>query len=584
MSGNTEGALRPFAFSVAAADLSRPLLAAGQMAREIASSLISRPISFGNATYVKECLESLAAIRDEVLRLTVFDRRSDLVRDLVDLLEDLLRKPSPVAFEQSVAVLDRLLEAHLYFPVQPYGMVPAGLLSGKAYRRVIAMIGPGIGVGDEIAFSVFLQGLRARFPESCFEVYSFFPGIWRTLVPSVRVRNLVGRPLRAYERIENSLALELAGDLLVVFATFSEQMMFLPFARLRSPSDLVEVSVGRGNLWWLPGDGGAPRRHCELEPELPHQGRALQGLLRHLFGRRFRDPRRREAPRLAPLQSSSPGEPFRLVVNPLTSKRIPLTPGDWAGYVGVVRRALSSSRRLECTIYPGLSLPASGYAAEVGRLCREKGYLAAGDAIRLLARSDGKPLDSSQAIPIVHAAIAAGDLLLGLDTFTAHLAAHTGTPSLTLCLSRNPEFWEEAGNTLWFDLNAAPGVVEELVRLVMEIVNGGSGGPRRSAFDWEHCRALSEWESPSRLVGNVLDLCDLRFRRWTALVDSIWSSLPTPARRLLDRVDAVYAWPGVRNRLGETGLSLRQARQLLAMVSDSVFFRLAVLAGRREAA
>ena len=43
-------------------------------------------------------------------------------------------------------------------------------------------------------------------------------------------------------------------------------------------------------------------------------------------------------------------------------------------------------------------------------------------------------------------------LVLGLDTFTAHLASFIGTPSAALCYHRNLAFWSDYPRTWWIEI------------------------------------------------------------------------------------------------------------------------------------
>jgi hypothetical protein len=490
------------------------------------------------------------------------------------MLGRLLARPGRAELRWLIARFDELAGAHRRRAAAVHRRIEAGVMAARAYRRVVVAVGPGIGVGDEVAFVRFVDELRRRFPAARCEVFSFFPAIWRTLAPEVRTRSLVPRPLRGYRQIDSWSALSAPGELLAVFATFASQWMFLPYLGCRRTADLLEIAVGRGTAWWLPAGGDEPRLLRALDPQVPNHGRSLRTLAGHLLSGRGRRPA--PADPAAPPRPSPAGDetPFRLFVNPLTTKRIPLAPDDWAGYVGEVRSALDAggagARPLEVTVYPGLAAPSIAYAREVvGRVRRAAD---GGSAVRagLLAGPGRRPLAAATATGRCFEALGEADLAIGLDTFTAHLAAHAPVVAVNLCLTRNPEFWEEGTNTLWWDLDLGPDTIRRLLRLTLEVRLGGAA----CRLDRRRCRELADLGPPEAIAGGALDVRESALDAWVAAADAVWKALPPDLRRLFEEVDRDLAWPAVRAGFRSARPSLREIDRSAARVESSLFYRL----------
>ena len=561
----------------------RPLAVAVHMTREIAHSLVSRPISFGNSAYFRDGLRNLERIRQAVAgQCRLSGTWEPSARRLIHRLDRALRNPSMPflkALNQPVAGLDPLAEFHrlIFRPLRP------GILSAEDHDRVVVMIGPAIGLGDEIAFNDFLLSVRALKPRADFEVYSFFPTLWPVLTRAFAVRNLVGDPLRVFERLGNLLSRADLPRILALFANFSGHKMLAPFLRPRVGIDVLEVALGKGQAWWLPADGGPAASHREWDEVVPNQHRSLERLTAFLTVRPQGAAKGRSAARAAlpPLPDLSRRMTFRLLINPLTSKDIVMSPADWAELVGVVRAALPPDHRLSCQIYPGLSTRCHDFARSVVELAREGGLLAERDSIRPLGGPDGRPFTAEVGIERTFRAISASNLLLGIDTFSAHLAAQTEVPSLAFCLWRNPRFWQRRLNTLWLDVNVGRSAVRAMTHWVVALICGApfaGRDPRPAAGIY---RRIVSLEAAGGELCAPSGRRSRRFRGWLSLLDATWQGLPAAQRNLLARVDEDFAWPRVRASLvapNATSLDLRRAFDRL---TDSMFLRLIALCARR---
>ena len=522
------------------------------LARQIAYSLYGRPISAGNDTYIRECLTGLAALR----------RRAAVsaVPAIAAGVDQVLRASSREALERLMRTVDET--GYQSWPgVADARPLRFGRLRGARFRKLIFVVGPGIGLGDEIAVLPFQRMLSAAFPDAAVEVYTSYPALWHAAAPGVRTRNQVNRPDKAYERIEELTAVGEAQSTLAAFINFSGLEMLLPYRLAGVPMPMLEYAVGLGRIDFLP-PGEPLERLITLEQEVPSMVRARDALIRHLLGTRDASGDTPPAPR--PRGAAD----FVLVVNPLTSKEMPLLPPGWARLVRAVRNVVPRRRRLIVRVYPGLSPAAREIAAAVTEACDTMRL--PGVAVEPMV-SPIERLTSGTAVSTTLDALANADLLLGMDTFSAHLAATIATPSVAVCLTRNPLFWESAAGSFWIDVGTGVDTVAQLLGSVAGAITGRPPALLDGIVP-EACRAAMGAETVAA-AASPFDVAGATQRRAYSALDEIWTSLRPAARALFLRTDASYAWPSIRGELAPT-TPLRCARIAGARLADSMFFRL----------
>jgi len=529
------------------------------LSRQLSYALYGRFVSAGNETYIDECL---TALRE--LRKTPAVSRNVNVRATFDAV---LERPTHDGLRRLLQSIDDT--GYMRAASQPAPRpLPFGSLRAKRYARLLFVLGPGIGLGDEIAFAPFLRGLRSAFPEAKVEIYTSYPSLWRELAPDAITRNQVRRPDRAYARIEEIAAAGEGATTLAGFVTYGNLEMLLPYFAARVPVDVFQYPIGQGYLDLLPAGSAAAQRLTTLDPAAPSIARARDALLHHLLGTRAGHP-----PPDCP-SAVRDREQFVLVVNPLTSKAMPVDPPAWAALVGAVRRAIARSRRLDVRVYQGLSPSAHGIAARTVESCRAA--LRPGDTIAFLT-DRAADLTSANSVHITAGALRDADLLLGMDTFTAHLAAETNTPSVALCLTRNPLFWEPHPSSFWLDLGAGGDAVAHLLVCVTALLAGRGDDLARGIPEGTFRAAAAA--SGLATLPSALELFSSGVRDAIAALDTVWLALPPRVQAMFARLDAAYAWPHIRARF-DPKLPLAEVRRAGAQLRDSMFFRLVGMAGR----
>ncbi len=551
------------------------LIQGAHVARNILITLLGRPISVSNTAYIVSSLRSLQAIATAIEDIDSEIRpcyRNEY-RRFAALLKETVRHPTPPRLAAMRHYIENDLPLYSKLRQMPYdfGTCPPRPLKGRSYSRMLVMIGPGIGIGDEVSFTTFFRSLRDHFhiPAARAEIYTFSPGLWQTLAPEFAIRGLAGAPLGFFARLRRRLKTTPPSEVLIIYASFMGQEMHRCLLPYREQLDVIEVALASGQAWLKLRGQGRGVTHRGRDQKTPNMIRALEELLHHLLGQK---------PRIASRSTLSyrlkSGKVFRIFVNPFTSKFSPLKPEHWAQFIRDVRSALPRSTLLSCRLSPGLSPWCLEYARQIVRATAQ--LVPDNIKLSILSESDGVKLNSENAIQEMHKALAKADLVLAIDTYTAHLAAYLNTVSIALCLNRNPEFWEPAVHTFWVDINLGSKVVSTMIRGVVKLLTRDFRADPAIARYAEDCRKLMELGHPMDLVTANGDAPDYRIAQWSMHAGRVWNSLPKPLADVLDTVDADHSWLRVGPKLSGQDAGTRQL--MCGKLAESWFFRLACLA------
>lgn len=511
---------------------------AWHLAREFIVALATRPISEANKNYTNECVESLESIRETLAAAAGANRgwRAEIQR-LLPVLDLVIAAPT----RRHLSVLQSHLDGSFAYARQRWQtscLNPReGILKPAHYDRFIIMCGPGIGVGDEINFYFVLDALSRRFPEAAVEVYTFFPGIWKSMAPGSRVRTLRGRPLRAFERIDSLAAAGSLSNTLSLFVNYPGQAMFSVYRDTPGNGHFAEYAVGRGDFHLnLPGTP-VPYYFRSDSATTPNQSHAMTTLIRRLFGRSDAAQTAGQAVVVhEKLGRALETGRFRLFLNPFTSKHTDLEPDFWKKLILTVRRQLPDGIQLECAVYPGLSEFCWNFSAEIIRQCRESSRWRRGDEVFEIRDHQGNELAPPRAVGHTFEAIRNANFAITIDTFSAHLCAFSDTPTYVVCLTRNPGFWEPAEHTLWVDQRHGLKHAQTLIRMMFQALGVRDGGP-----------GIPSREKPIELPESFPTRPGRRFRErlktWADQTDSLWNSFPEKDRNLMVKTDQDFAWP-----------------------------------------
>lgn len=551
------------------------LIQCAHVARNILITLSGRPISVSNTAYVVSSLRSLQAIVSAIegISCEINPYYRDDCRRFAQLLKETVRQPTAPRLAAMRHYIENDLPLYSRLRQMPYEFGPCKPrpFAGRSYSRMLVMIGPGIGIGDEVSFTAFFRSLSDFFhiPPDRAEIYTFSPGLWQTLAPDFVTRGLAGSPLAFFGRLRQCLKETPPSEVLIVYASFMGQEMHRCLLPYRDRLDVMEVALASGQAWLQLRGQVRGVTHRGRDQKTPNMIRALEELLVHLLGRR---------PHIASRSTLSyrakSDRVFRIFVNPFTSKFSPLTPEHWAQFIRDARRALPRRMLLSCRVSPGLSPWCLDYARQIVRAT----HRLAPDNIKLsiLGESDGVSLNTENGIREMHRALSKADFVLAIDTYTAHLAAYLNTVSLALCLNRNPEFWEPAVHTFWVDINLGYKTVSTMVRALIKLLTRDFSDDLAIGRYAKECRELVRLGHPLELPAAKGPDHALRVRHWAARAEAVWNLLPGPLADVLDAVDADHSWSRVGSSITARDADARHL--VFGKLAESSFFRLACLA------
>lgn len=500
------------------------------LAREYAAAVAFRPISFGNLSYLHERVRELHVLGAEIEALC--PSLSAEWNGMAGSVAAQLQQCSDADPQRSFAVLVEACDRTGYrrFWERTTTSVPAWhfpVLDGP-YEHIVIATGPALGLGDEIACASFVRQLRQRWPDAALEVRGFYPGLWSSVDSSIAEHTVNGAPLRAFTPVDTAVRNGTHTTTLVVFINFTGLFFHRMYCMDRYKPDIVEIAVGRGMAWFVPGDGGPVQVLSELDPVYPNNYTALHSLTEKLLGTVAETEQRFSSA----VVTAEAEDEYRIVINPLTSKPILLTPHDWATLVGGALATLDAPRRVRCIVLPGLAQPSSDYARATAEAIRRLGLPSCSAEVL----NDGRPLETETAFNHVHTCIGSSHLLLGVDTATAHLAPMLSVPSIALCYERNIAFWAPYDKAFWVELRHNVAFLRDVVALVM-LLTGASTVADAPLL--RIARALpSAFPASAQAAEETL-----------ALYNDAWNALPSRLQKLLTELDGSYAWPVIHSRL-----------------------------------
>lgn len=514
----------------------KQLLRLLHLIREHAAAVAFRPISLGNVGYLEERVRELHLL-GETLAALVSALRPEWQAKVTPIRQSLAQL-SVRHRQRSFATLVGQCDTTRYrqFWEEAAVFIPAHDLPllRRNYERVLVITGPGIGLGDEIACVDLVRSLKARWPLARFDFFGYYPGLWEAAMPGALMHPLAGRPLWAFDCVDEVIASNSPDRTLVLFVNFSGLAFHLAFCQDRVRPDMVEIAVGKGTLWFVPADGGPIEVVQAMDRIFPDNYAALRSCTEALLG-----------PGAACEQLPEPLAPglgkkdFRLVLSPFTSKAMFLSPQDWFAILHRSLSPLAGKKAVLCEVLPGLSDYSRGYAGQIVEAATQNPI--PGCTVRLLGEhsepEDGPPFAR------VYEGLTKADMLLGIDTFTAHLAAFLSVPSVTLTYERNTPFWPPRMNSFWVETRHDLDTITACTSLVFCLAGGlEQEGMARFRASWglPDCTALAARLETEQREGDASRQAAL-----IAYLDALWQALPPRCQGLIEKLDYNHAWPRV---------------------------------------
>lgn len=389
-----------------------------QLLRAYQWVLSKRPLSMGNLDFAASLLHSSRVLAERARPLARHAGVAGQLDAVGAQTMDNFRSSAPRVLDH----LDGLL-TQLAPPTREeyYLRGPLPALTDD-YSELIVVFGPCIGLGDEIGFLPLVRQLARHLRRARLTIFSLYPNLWRELVPQASAMHYRSRPTRPFEHL--AVNSRRGTKRLVLIADYEFFDIHDKVLHPGPDDDVVEISLAWLTAWVHLAN--SDWRWLETFNDLPLRSHYwfVWRIAQRLTGKE---------------PSATPWEPIRrrrresakaILVNPLSSKPLPLAPGDWARLV-----RSSVPRQSEVVVFPGIDMPSHTYVGEIIRLLRSYGLRA-----RSLD-SEVAPITAFTAIPRLSHALPAIGLCITLDTFTAHLVPLYGISTVVITYGENREFW-----------------------------------------------------------------------------------------------------------------------------------------------
>lgn len=435
------------------------------------SIIAVRPLDRGNQGFLRALIRSARLLGDELERVEPQDA-ADAARTAA--LASCLRRQGPAngaAVARDALARIRLLHRDAGERLVPEALYLDRLLAPlrERYAAIQVVFGPGIGMGDEITFHGLVAALARRYPASALTIFDVYPGLWSLLLPRARSHDYRGHPWRPFRFLERERRAEARGPTLVVAADFDGYCLHGRVIGRRPERDVLEIALGLRKAWLRRGDSPWVETHHFPAPRFASHYTMLSELAGALLGPEHRPPA------WAPLSGERHGRRASaeraLLLNPLSSKPVPLGPADWRAMLSSALDALPPAARLRVHVFTGVDDDARAEARRLTEhLAREPRVSA-----QLLAAPDGGALTPANGLAAVASVLREVDLCVTIDTFTAHLAPLLRVPTVVVALRENRAFWVPSRHAFYTTIDEA---ARELPLFVARIVEAPARRPR----------------------------------------------------------------------------------------------------------
>jgi ADP-heptose:LPS heptosyltransferase len=376
--------------------------------------LTRRPISQSNRHYLESRLLGLKSLREELARAAVPEAETAL---------QLLAALQPASFQRLAPGLQlALLPFMRATAALPRDVVvadgpPAGGLEAGV-RRVLLVLGPGIGIGDEIMLFPLPRWLREARPHCQVTVLTAYPGLWDRVLAVERVLCYSGH-LELLRALRGEAPYD--GYDLHVLADFESPELHSAICAEGRPDLFLELSIGHRSAWLVDNRRRWLHRMVHATPYFEnyysglHQVLRCLGLSPHTAGR---------FDGLVGRQDARPREALRIFASPFTSKYNP-SQSYWNRLLGALA-AGGRERPLILALDAGKNAVTERFAIALRRALAAR--VPAGVTVEI-ARSEGSRFLS---LPGVFRELEAAHAVVCTDSFAAHAAPLFGCTTLVV--------------------------------------------------------------------------------------------------------------------------------------------------------
>jgi hypothetical protein len=417
--------------------------------------LFRRPVSRSNSHYLESRLEGLKSLAPLL--------EHESVSDVAGLLRRLNVPNFPRLAPQLLERLRLLVRNELPPDVVVTPRPPAGDLLA-ACRRILVVLGPGIGVGDEIMCFPLPRWLRRMAPGAEVSTLSAYPGLWDRVADAARCRTYrcysdVVKALRNDDRENNREAADLV--VLVDFEDPALHPLMLPEPGVRF---YLEIAIGARSAVLVDCERRWLHRLLLPGPYDVNYYQALGGIAGWLGCQ----PRSGDRAGLFERNGGEPpprhGTELCILVCPFTSKHEP-SEAYWSKLLSsAVRRAGGATRLL---FDPGANAFTRRFAQALARSTEAR----CPHPVRCEVVGEREP----GPVPLqrVFAAMEGAHAVICVDSYAAHAAPLFGCATLVVGWAGLENWRIPAGPSFYFDGSAAVETVASAMRHVLDAIGAG---------------------------------------------------------------------------------------------------------------
>jgi ADP-heptose:LPS heptosyltransferase len=497
-----------------------------------------RPISRSNRHYLAQRLAGLQSLAP-LLR----GRGEPVLDEAAAELERL----NPASFGHRAARLEALLASRLTREPAPDVLIsasPPGAELLAPVRRAVVILGPGIGVGDEVLCFAVARWLRARLPGADLTVLTAYRGLWDR-VPEID-RAL---PYESYADLVAAIRGNREGSGrpdLVMMIDFEKPDLANAVTEEPGIARYVEISLGAASATAFSGEAGDDaagrwlHRYEPAGPPLRNYYASLDRILAWLAGGE-ESPESRTARAFLAGRRRAPGPGRRTVlVTPFTSKHEPSLV-YWSRLLAqLVPEGAGSSLRF--VFDPGPNLATERFAAGLAAATRQAAP--AGLEVEV-ARGAAEGGRRTLSLAEILARMEEADVVVASDSFAAHAAPFLGAATLVLAQPGLVDWRVPAPGSFYFeDSQPLAGIAAAMRQALAALGVIETGGARPWAPPASHRLLEASRRLAAALAGTMEtaegdDVCGLYdelarslhgaasgFERWPRELDSLLADRP----------------------------------------------------------
>jgi ADP-heptose:LPS heptosyltransferase len=496
--------------------------------------LTQRPISRSNTRYLRRrihALQSLGALLGEEHELLATATRLLRILDPVNLHEFSERLQLELFPFARAELPTRYVSADAEPPMEFVGTC----------ERVLLLLGPAIGIGDEIVTFPLPLAIKGANPRASVRVLTGYEGLWDD-VPGVDAVSTYESCAAVVDELRGSRRPD-SPDL-VLFVDFENPDLYRAVCGDTELPRYAELSLGARSLVAVDNAAGwvfhqsLPRAYFRNVYDGFHELARRLGLAPAAHDPVDRGP------------AAAPGSELRIFVSPFSSKYDP-APHYWTTLLATLV-PVAAGRPVRFVLDPG---PSTGTRRVAEAIARAAGGRAPAAVQVGVAAADGR---RGLSLPGVFGELRRADVVVCADSFAAHAAARAGCTALVLATPGLEDWRVPIPRNYYFDAEAPIGTVVSGMRQVLELhgVHGDGGGPRLGAVEERLAQAEAGLAAALGDGASFAELRDAyeRFRRERVALGSRVAGWPAEAAALAGD----HAYEQAPRELGANGALPRE--------------------------